>query len=782
MQFVYQSLTWGFLLALIPVLIHLINMMRHRRVRWAAMEFLLQSYQKHRRWVWLKQLLLLLARMLAVALIVGMLAQWVTRGEWLDMFSGTATHHFIVLDDSFSMSERVGGTTAFDRALNVLRQIGNEASTARSGGQHTITVLRSSRVMHQTTTATAGELEELTDLNSEVIDSEFSVLWEEKQATMDVTQMATNPLPALHVIETLSKVRPDDRQVLYLLTDFRTGQWGNAVEIRKVLRQIEQAGIAIRLVNCGSESSRNLAITRLEPTRETRAAGVPLFMNMDVTNFGVSEERNVQLSIRTRFYGSTATGQSNPREFQGQLEEIHIPPLESIAPGQTVTRRVQVYFPEAGQHVVEAELSSGDSIATDNHRWSVVEFPEAESVLILDDGERRSAATETTAMNQSFFLQNIFQPGRRTNTGIRPDVQTDQRVLRDATPESLRQYSAIYLLDIEQLDDRSISNLEGFVRAGGGLGIFTGNDVDPAYYNQRLYRDGTGLLPMPLLGTMLLPPDIDADQADVLVTDHPVFETFLGDRNPLLRRVRIAQYLRPAEDWQLPSNEPLRIAAKLRNQFPLAVEQQFGEGRVFVMLTTLAPQWNNWARDPSFVVVLLKLQSYLAASHRNHPQYLVADGLKVPVDGNLFEEGVEFLAPTGLHAADRRTIKKPVQKLDPQGPLAQAQLDWQETQHMGIYDALMTSRNGAVSSTRFAINVDGRESDLTNLNKEQVLAELTPVKPTYVRADRYEGGLVESSGINRSLMLMVLLITLLIGEQWLAYNASYHPVQSGTTA
>ena len=304
MQFVYQSLTWGFLLALLPLLIHLINMMRHRRVHWAAMEFLLQSYQKHRRWVWLKQLLLLLARMIAVALAVGMLAQWVTRGEWLDMFSGTATHHYIVLDDSFSMSERVGGTTAFDRALNVLRQIGSEASTTRSGGQHTITVLRTSRVMQQSRSATAGELEELTDLNSELIDSEFSVLWEEKQATMDVTQMSGSPLPALRVIQTLSKVRPDDRQVLYLLTDFRTGQWGNAVEIRKILRQIEQADIAIRLVNCASESSRNLAITRLEPTKETRAAGVPLFMNLDIPNFGPAEERNVQLSIRTRFYGT----------------------------------------------------------------------------------------------------------------------------------------------------------------------------------------------------------------------------------------------------------------------------------------------------------------------------------------------------------------------------------------------------------------------------------------------------------------------------------------------
>ncbi len=49
MQFLYPALTTGFLLVLLPLLIHLINMMRHRRVQWAAMEFLLQSYKKHRR-------------------------------------------------------------------------------------------------------------------------------------------------------------------------------------------------------------------------------------------------------------------------------------------------------------------------------------------------------------------------------------------------------------------------------------------------------------------------------------------------------------------------------------------------------------------------------------------------------------------------------------------------------------------------------------------------------------------------------------------------------------
>src|SRR5512137_2833040 len=121
MQFVHQPLTWGFFLVLVPLLIHLINMMRHQRVRWAAMEFLLQSYKKHRKWIWLKQLLLLLLRMAAVAVLVAMLAQWVTRGQWLDFLGGKATHHYILLDDSYSMSDRAGGTNAFEAALSAVQ-------------------------------------------------------------------------------------------------------------------------------------------------------------------------------------------------------------------------------------------------------------------------------------------------------------------------------------------------------------------------------------------------------------------------------------------------------------------------------------------------------------------------------------------------------------------------------------------------------------------------------------------------------------------------------------
>ena len=67
---VVHPFLWALPLVGVPVLIHLINMFRHQPVHWAAMEFLLASQKKYRTWVVLEQLLLLLLRMAAIALVV----------------------------------------------------------------------------------------------------------------------------------------------------------------------------------------------------------------------------------------------------------------------------------------------------------------------------------------------------------------------------------------------------------------------------------------------------------------------------------------------------------------------------------------------------------------------------------------------------------------------------------------------------------------------------------------------------------------------------------------
>src|SRR3954468_11269837 len=127
-------------LVALPVLIHLINLMRHRKVQWAAMEFLLVSQKRNRTWVMLKQLLLLLMRMAAIAAVILMVAQPIMKSG---LFGGSRQHHIVLLDDSFSMSDHWSDTTAFDVGKKFIERLGKQA--AEQPPREEFTVLRYSK-------------------------------------------------------------------------------------------------------------------------------------------------------------------------------------------------------------------------------------------------------------------------------------------------------------------------------------------------------------------------------------------------------------------------------------------------------------------------------------------------------------------------------------------------------------------------------------------------------------------------------------------------------------
>src|SRR5438045_7985626 len=84
-----------------PILIHLINRMRYKRIKWAAMEFLLKSQKRNRRRLIIEQFLLLALRCLLVALTGFLVARFV--GNIIGGVGAQSTTHVVVLDDSPSM-------------------------------------------------------------------------------------------------------------------------------------------------------------------------------------------------------------------------------------------------------------------------------------------------------------------------------------------------------------------------------------------------------------------------------------------------------------------------------------------------------------------------------------------------------------------------------------------------------------------------------------------------------------------------------------------------------
>ena len=207
-------LSHGAFTRLLPLLIHLI-MMRHN-VEWAAMGSL-ASY-KNPTLGMAKQLLLLL-RVFIIGLIVAMLAQWDPGKSWLTRFGAKETHHFLLLDDSYSMGELANGNTAFDRALTIVGRISSQASE-RSNQRFTL--LRFSKASGAT--ALVEEIAEVTmnnvaDFSGAFVDSDFPERLSDRQKDMILTQADNGPLPALQLLQTLMETLTNI--AASLISDFR---------------------------------------------------------------------------------------------------------------------------------------------------------------------------------------------------------------------------------------------------------------------------------------------------------------------------------------------------------------------------------------------------------------------------------------------------------------------------------------------------------------------------------------------------------------------------------
>src|SRR5438094_639796 len=116
-----------------PIIIHLINRMRFKRVRWAAMEFLLKSQKRNRRRLIIEQLILLALRCCLVALAGFLVARYI--GSAIGP-GPRDVDHFVVLDDTLSMKDRWKeegeDRTAFDVGKKKVLEIAKEALKADS--------------------------------------------------------------------------------------------------------------------------------------------------------------------------------------------------------------------------------------------------------------------------------------------------------------------------------------------------------------------------------------------------------------------------------------------------------------------------------------------------------------------------------------------------------------------------------------------------------------------------------------------------------------------------
>jgi hypothetical protein len=737
--------TLGLWLVAIPVLIHLINMFRHRPVQWAAMEFLLASQKKFRTWVILKQLLLLLLRMAAIALVVLALAQPLLPERLGGFLGGRPTHHIVILDDSYSMSDRRGEKSAFDLAKDAITRLGD--SMLRPREPQSLTLLRLSRCGHY-----GGGLRP--DFQKERVDSGFAERLGAVLKDIQSSQTAAEPLPALEpeIIQQLLGADTGEHRVVYLISDFRARQWDKPDDLKKRLMQVDAAHAEIRLVDCVEDSGHaNLAITALEPEEGIRAAGLRWRMKITVQNYGPATARKVPF---------VWTAERNAvQEF-----------IDEIPPGGSADKLFYVSFDTAGQHQIAAHLEA-DAVAADNNRFAVVDLP-LETPVLLVDGATNGKPTNSRR------LQDVMSPGGTQPTGIDARRIESPRYLALPT-RPLADFAMISVANVDRLDHAGVEALEKYVKEGGGLFFVAGPNTSGDFVTRSLYRDGEGLFPLPLTGPQSLPLSPLDNTPDVQSEDHPLFHG-IPDRVGFISAIHVDQYYGVAPAWIAKEHANVRVIMKLRNGAPLLVEKNFGRGKVLTLLTTTAAKWNNWALEgagPSFVAFVKNLVPYMSRRAAADAALQVGDPKTITFAAAQYQPEVRFDGPGG--DASAATIEaKPVETEKDKGKEKKdvaMTATFARTALSGFYTAKLTTRTNKVENRVFAVNVDPAEGDLKALAEPDIIARLAPeLKPKFDHASTFETQLDESQTRNLGDLLLLVLVIILVLEQLLAWSCGYH--------
>jgi hypothetical protein len=510
------SMAIGGSLVSVPIIIHLINRLRYRRIRWAAMEFLLKAQKRNRRRLIIEQLILLLLRCLLVVLVAFIVSRFLGCSAEGMTAGAQATTHFILLDDSLSMQDhwKEAGTVhnTFDEAKRLINEMAKTAKEATAQQRFRVVPLSDPRKV----------------IFDDLLDSDTLTALENKLGDLKATFLHLEPLPGVAEARTYFNDNPKGQRVLHIVSDFRARDWsGTASEgVHKEIDGLCGIGVHVNLVDAahptrtGLQAPRhheNVGIVDLRPETRVVAEGQLINVTVSIQNFSNSDQDG-------RFFLDVRVDDVE------RLEASQIIPQLRAASRTDFT--FQLAFNRPGYNQLTATLkrfdqSADEGLDGDDKRYAVVDVVKRVPVLIIDGSGKEGLKPG----GDTFYLQTVFTAAS--------GYQVVSRGLDVLDSPELSQYPSIILVNVPEIkSEKALKNLEDYVRQGGKIAFFMGDLVKFDQYNDKLFKGGQGLFPVPLAArsTSPLTPEekierllLDDGQKIFIRGKHPAFAWTLED-------------------------------------------------------------------------------------------------------------------------------------------------------------------------------------------------------------------------------------------------------------
>ena len=421
-SFLNSFFLWGLAAASLPIIIHLIKRNRAIKLPFAAMRFLQIDPNERFRSQKLKQILLLLMRIAAVALLaLAFTRPFFSDAETLSFWGRQPRAAVILVDNSLSMGYKNNFQTAVEKARTTLNSF-------QEGDEFTLMQF-------------ANETEVVFQFNNENIGSLGDFENRFKQ-----TNEATNYMRALHEAETFLLESDLASKEIYLISDFQKTAWDDMNPHVTI-----DEGIKINLVPVKKEGSENVAVTDVHISIEGKSgSGAKVFARLK--NYG-DEIRKASAML---FINSKKISQRNVALTAGEEKIVQF-------------NRIPLTQGTVAGHV---ELEVTDQLAVDNRFYFVSENRARSDILAVNGEPHRNPGTD-----ELFFVERAINL---------PDskFKLTETTSRDLHTHDFSNYRAVLLANVKDLDRDSIKRITYYVRGGGGLILALGDRINANLFNK----------------------------------------------------------------------------------------------------------------------------------------------------------------------------------------------------------------------------------------------------------------------------------------------------------
>ena len=652
----------------LPILIHLLDRAGSEAVDWPTLRFLKIARQHAAQRARLKNILVLLARCLLLALLMLAMAQPYTQDTGWARPTDLPTTLVIALDNSYSMGYRLGGAeeqTRFDRA----KALALERLAGLSLEDEVALVLTNEQAVALTDRPTRDHQRIRQLINSAKLSYKGTNLGVGLTTAfalglLDAAETDQTQAPAGEEQAQVKERRQAWREVL-LLTDMQQGGWNELINDKTIASVAEPLPVTVIDLSDGQAANRYV--------RQVSAPGVAgskLSLQAEIAGQGQEDGEQATLWIDSRKAGS--------------------PEFVSASTGRV---RLQADLPSSGFHKCMVKLDE-DRLPIDDSAYFAISSVGRERLIIVD-----GAPSDVAALSETYFLNAAVNHSLVSSGRVQVSYLTPSQL--STTP--LGDSGCLLLANVARLDGSALTRVENFLRTSGAVLVTLGDKVDITHYNQDWH-----FLPVKLTGRLGDPQRSRAYALAPEAAGHPIFA---GDLD--LSATRFFAFIGADPTTLGPQAE---ILASFSNGSPALIDGRFGQrqgqagsGRVLLLTGPIDADWSNLPYRRVFVPLMDRMISYLSQQGTAGQSVRPGQPIRFYGPSTLVGQPVTITAPDGTS----RTLNAVLdEKTD------SAFVEYHDTDQIGIY--LVQAEEAFASGGGFAVNLDTRESMLTVAKPEAI--------------------------------------------------------------